>query len=91
MPTKQRTNTLFVYTNGILVGALTREASRQYVFAYEKEWLNRDNTRPISLSMPLIEAPFKGDVVYNFFNNLLPDSELIRERIQTRFQTPTNR
>ena len=46
--------------------------------------------RPISLSLPLINHLFEGDVVYNFFDNLLPDNPQIRARIQTKFHVATN-
>lgn len=46
--------------------------------------------RPISLSLPLVAKHFAGDIVYNFFDNLLPDNADIRARIQTRFHTPTD-
>ena len=32
---------------------------------------------------------FSGDVVYNFFDNLLPDNAQIRARIQAKFHAPT--
>ena len=76
---------LFIYMNGIFVGKLTREYTGRLVFAYDEGWLAFENTRPISLSLPLTEIPYKGNVVDSFFDNLLPDSELIRERIQARF------
>lgn len=41
--------------------------------------------RPISLSLPLLDKTFSGDMVYNFFDNLLPDNLDIRRRIQAKF------
>lgn len=82
--------TLYVYMNGMLVGTLTRKSRRGLVFAYDVDWLHWEYTRPISLSMPLREAPYEGHVVDCFFDNLLPDSELIRQRIQTRFRAPSS-
>ncbi len=81
---------LYVYMNGILIGTLLREPSNQLVFTYDENWLTHENTRPISLSMPLTEIPYRGENVYNYFDNLLPDSTLIRKRIQTRFNSPTD-
>jgi serine/threonine-protein kinase HipA len=34
-------------------------------------------------------VPLRGDKVQNFFDNLLPDSEPIRQRIRSRFGVPT--
>ncbi|WP_338422595.1 HipA N-terminal domain-containing protein [Aggregatibacter actinomycetemcomitans] len=43
----------------------------------------------MSLSLSLSHRVYRGDPVYNFFDNLLPDNEQIRSRIQQRFQTST--
>jgi HipA-like protein len=49
--------------------------------------LHSPGAGPISLSLPLVEKPFVGDVVHNFFDNLLPDNPQIRTRIQTTFHS----
>ena len=81
---------LYVYMNGMRVGTLIRESSGQLIFTYDQDWINWEDTRPISLSMPLTEIPYKGQVVDSYFENLLPDNDLIRERIQARFKAPSN-
>jgi HipA-like protein len=50
--------------------------------------LNTPGKRPISLSLPLQQDVYQGDRVYNFFDNLLPDSDRTRAKIQARFQIP---
>jgi serine/threonine-protein kinase HipA len=81
---------LHILMNGICVGKLEKSAQGGLHFAYEHTWLNTPGARPISLSLPLIKQSFIGDVVYNFFDNLLPDSTHIRGRIQTKFHANTN-
>jgi serine/threonine-protein kinase HipA len=58
-------------------------------FEYEESWLSADEARPLSLSLPLTihRAAHKGAAVENYFDNLLPDSEPIRRRLQDRFST----
>ncbi|WP_122290148.1 type II toxin-antitoxin system HipA family toxin [Serratia plymuthica] len=80
---------LRVALNGTLVGTLEKHAGGAMSFVYHEEWLAQAGARAISLSLPLQPEPFRGDVVYNFFDNLLPDSELIRSRLQARFRTAT--
>lgn len=91
MARKRQHQDLYVYMNGIRVGTLLREPAGHLVFKYDHDWLNWENTRPISLSMPLTEIPYKGYIVDSYFDNLLPDSELIRERIQARFNAPSKK
>lgn len=75
--------------NGIIVGTLEKAGGGEMSFVYHESWLERAGSRAISLSLPLQAAKFRGSVVYNFFDNLLPDNEHIRNRIQARFHIPT--
>jgi serine/threonine-protein kinase HipA len=43
----------------------------------------------LSLPINLDGEPIKGDRVGFFFDNLLPDSERIRQRVRARFRTPS--
>lgn len=76
--------------NGILIGELKKVTKGGLIFIYNQKWLNMRGARPISLSLPLVDQPFMGDVVYNFFDNLLPDNPQIRARIQAKFHIVTN-
>ncbi|WP_043488635.1 type II toxin-antitoxin system HipA family toxin [Halomonas halodenitrificans] len=80
---------LSVAMNGVKVGTLSLARSGAMIFQYRPEWLKRPGARAISLSLPLTTAPYRGEAVYNFFDNLLPDSEAIRARMQAQFQVPT--
>lgn len=80
---------LNVAMNGILVGQWRRLKNGATEFQYADRWLSSTRSRPISLSLPLSSKIYRGDEVYNFFDNLLPDNEQIRSRIQQRFQTNT--
>jgi serine/threonine-protein kinase HipA len=82
---------LHLFMNGQRVGCLTRTAVGQLRFEYVDEWLQSEMRRPLSLSMPLGQRVYSGDVVENFFDNLLPDSQPIRSRIQARFSARSNR
>lgn len=81
---------LFVYMNGYEVGEYIQRSSGAQEFIYADSWLEQKAAIPLSLSLPLTNKSHKGDVVYNFFDNLLPDSSEIRNRIQARFGAKTN-
>lgn len=81
---------LHVLMNGVRVGILEKMTHGGLSFTYHSDWLARPGARPISLSLPLIDTRYTGDVVYNFFDNLLPDNPHIRSRIQARFQIATS-
>lgn len=75
---------LDVYMNGYLVGEFTKSTTGSHLFKYAAQWLDTPSSRPISLSMPLRKQAYKGDEVYNFFDNLLPDNIKVRNRIVAR-------
>ena len=78
---------LAVWMNGERVGTWTLPSNGPETFTYSSDWLNSDSVRPISLSLPLGPpgTSFRGPVVTSFFDNLLPESNQVRTRIQTRF------
>ncbi|MFL0808088.1 MAG: type II toxin-antitoxin system HipA family toxin [Oceanobacter sp.] len=76
---------LIVAMNGIEVGHLSLQKSGAMSFQYQQGWLDRPGARAISLSLPLRKEAFEGEQVFNFFDNLLPDSDAIRARMQARF------
>lgn len=80
---------LNVWMNGIIVGKWT--LGREHSFQYNPEWISSPPARPLSLSMPLAgkERVYKGPLVEAYFENLLPDSEIIKKRIQSRFGIPS--
>src|SRR3990167_7349310 len=78
---------LDVYMNGYKVGEFTRATNGAHEFRYVSEWLDLPGNRPISMSLPLRIQAYKGVEVYNFFDNLLPDNQKIRERIQARYKS----
>ena len=56
---------------------------------YEAAWLTSPQARPLSLSLPFNPGnlPHRGSVVRDHFENLLPDSKDIRDRLARRFNT----
>lgn len=84
-----RLQSLMVAMNGEEVGTLYRDGDGAMSFQYATSWLQDVNARPISLSLPLRAERHRGTAVFNFFQNLLPDSDAILIRMQTRFQVAT--
>lgn len=78
---------LNLWINGQLAGSWHAHKNRPQEFRYEDAWIHSPHGRMISLSMPFQPGnlSYKGDVVANFFDNLLPDSDLIRQRIQKNY------
>jgi len=75
---------LNVFLNSRHVGVLRREATGAIDFQYGHSWLDWRSTFPVSLSLPLREDRYIGNLVINVFDNLLPDNDAIRNRVAER-------
>ena len=81
MPRRRQHAPLRVLLNNRLVGHLTKAPGGAISFAYDQAWLDWAYALPISLSLPLREAPYRGAPVAAVFENLLPDSDALRRRV----------
>lgn len=82
---------LIIYINAERVASLFFSSTGQMQLTYDPSWLQSENGRPLSLSLPLGHHPLSGRTVENFFDNLLPDNDAIRRRIRARFGAASDR
>jgi serine/threonine-protein kinase HipA len=89
---KRKVNALTIWMNAEFVGTW-RIKSGVDELQYAEEWLENPRGRPLSLSLPFTPGnqPIKGDIVSFYFDNLLPDSRDIRERLARRFSTTSTK
>src|SRR5262249_21163574 len=79
---------LGVWMNGERVGHWTVARGGAHTLTYTSEWLRSPKVRSLSLSLPITPSrEVQGPAVANYFDNLLPDNERIRERLSRRFGT----
>lgn len=88
MGRRTHAKSLDLWMNGIPVGTweITRDGEK---LSYFESWTDDEQGRPLSLSLPFTPGnqPYRGKVVSDYFDNLLPDSKTIRERIAIRHKT----
>ncbi|QTN28427.1 type II toxin-antitoxin system HipA family toxin [Rhodoferax sp. AJA081-3] len=84
---------LWVWMNGQHVGVWSHSRNKVSVFQYAAAWVQSPGARALSLSLPMTagNTEIRGPVVENYFDNLLPDSQPLRDRIRQRFRTPSTR
>jgi serine/threonine-protein kinase HipA len=91
MPRRQTPRELAVWANGLRVGTWRLPSRSAMEFQYHSDWLNAVESRPLSLSLPLAgdatAHAHRGAAVEAYFDNLLPESEAIRRRLQQRYHT----
>ena len=67
---------LSVYLHNSLVGYLWLSNTSRLSFQYDLGYLENPDAIPLSLSLPLREAPYLNDTARPFFSNLLPEGEV---------------
>lgn len=77
---------LLAYMNNEYVGELIKLSNGAHQFTYSEQWLLSPRSRPVSLSLPLRKNTYTSDKVINYFDNLLPDNPLIRQRVVARYE-----
>lgn len=91
MGRKSLTRELAVWVNGEHAAIWRFPPRGPSELQYISSWIQFPEGRPLSLSLPfsMDNAPIKGSAVDNYFENLLPDSDAIRQRIRDKFNTPS--
>lgn len=71
-----------VYRNNQMAGILLETDDRKFVFTYDQDYLNSDQAKAISLTMPLSTKEYTSEHLFPFFYSLL--SEGVNKRLQSR-------
>lgn len=90
MGRRSHTRRLGLWMNGERVGTWSLGPDGDEL-RYDDAWLESPQRRPLSLSLPFRPGnlPHRGPAVRAYFENLLPDSTSIRQRIAQRFGART--
>ncbi len=65
-----------IYVQSEFAGIL-RETDEGYLFTYDPDYLKKENPPAVSLTLPLQEEPFRSNVLFPFFDGLIPEGWLL--------------
>jgi serine/threonine-protein kinase HipA len=65
-----------VFCNDIPAGVITEDA-QGYTFAYDEGYLSRLDAQPVSLTLPLRQEPYVNNVMFSFFDGLIPEGWML--------------
>ncbi len=65
-----------VFVGDIFAGII-EESEGFVIFTYDKLYLKRDDSTPVSVTLPLREEPFKQKTMIPFFDGLIPEGWLL--------------
>ena len=79
-----------VYYKNTLAGIIT-ENDEGYLFQYDKKYLDNKNPKPISLTLPIQENPYKSKILFPFFDGLIPEGWLLNIAVSNWKINPRDR
>lgn len=56
---------------------ILKETDEGYEFQYNEWYLSDTASKPVSLTLPLTDKPFKSSVLFPFFDGLIPEGWLL--------------
>jgi serine/threonine-protein kinase HipA len=59
-----------------VAGWLTQD-NQGFHFVYDQNYIAQNDVRPVSLTLPLQEAAFRSNVLFPFFDGLIPEGWLL--------------
>lgn len=65
-----------IYVHESKAGIL-EETETGYQFQYDLEYLTQKNAEPVSLTLPLRKDPYDSQVLFPFFDGLIPEGWLL--------------
>lgn len=65
-----------VYVQNELAGTI-EDTSDGYIFTYDSEYAAKDNAVAVSLTMPVCNKPYVSNILFPFFDGLIPEGWLL--------------
>jgi|TARA_R100000005_G_C4996573_1_gene203403 serine/threonine-protein kinase HipA len=70
---------------------LLEETDTGYRFTYEADYLAGSNIEPVSLTLPLQEEPYESNILFPFFDGIIPEGWLLEVVEETWKVNPKDR
>lgn len=74
---------LNVYAEKTIIGHLIEQGNDQLSFRYDSDWLKNNNAIVLSPELALADVLYVGEAVKSFFENLLPEGDVLEFISQT--------
>ena len=79
-----------VYYKGIEAGTIL-EDENGFVFHYDADYLQRADAKPVSLTLPLREDDYVSQMMFPFFDGLIPEGWLLDVAVESWKINPRDR
>src|SRR5689334_7112504 len=83
---------LVVLVEGVIMGRVYEQTDRggTLSFQYDPAWIELKDAFPLSVSMPLTDAPYRQKLIKTFLSNLLPESPAVLETWEKKYHVSRN-
>ena len=71
------TRTAEVFVNNLLAGILTESLEGDYLFKYNADYLANEMNNSVSFTLPKREEAYTSDILFPFFDGLIPEGWLM--------------
>jgi serine/threonine-protein kinase HipA len=68
--------TAYVYVRDTFAGAL-KETDAGYSFEYDTDYLEKENSTAVSLTLPMKKEAYTSKILFPFFDGLIPEGWLL--------------
>ncbi|MFA7444961.1 MAG: HipA N-terminal domain-containing protein [Flavobacteriaceae bacterium] len=79
-----------VFYKNSLAGIITENADG-YSFQYDKKYLESENSKPVSLTLPLQKQSYESKILFPFFDGLIPEGWLLNIAVSNWKINPRDR
>lgn len=79
-----------VYYQNTKAGEI-EQTDEGYVFRYDSAYLEQENAKPVSLTLPLQKEEYRSNVLFPFFDGLIPEGWLLDVAVETWKINPRDR
>ena len=66
----------YVYVRNAFAGVLS-ETDSGYMFVYDKNYMKSESASAVSLTLPIREEPYNSQILFPFFDGLIPEGWLL--------------
>ena len=66
----------YVYYKDEYAGIL-EETDSGYLFTYDNQYFQKDDSKPISLTLPMTQETYESKTLFSFFDGLIPEGWLL--------------
>lgn len=66
-----------IFVNDLLAGILTESSEGEYSFKYDADYLANERNNPVSLTLPKRKETYTSEILFPFFDGLIPEGWLM--------------